>query len=216
MPRPSSRGQTLRSIARNPRAKTAWRSSGPRPARRFRKGRGRRFGTVDAVSQPLDKNKAFSLKWSEGVLSMPKLSLRWLTAGCLALTLVAASCGDDTAGSPPDGHAGAGGGGVGGHSGMGGMGGGGAGGMAGSGGGGAGGMAGIDGGGGTGGTAGIDASVDAAIDAAIDAAPDATIDAAPDAYVPSCGNGILDTAAGELCDTGIAPGNTGACPTSCA
>ena len=140
---------------------------------------------------------------------MPNASLRWLTAGCLALFLGAAGCGDDTVGP-------AGGSGGGGSSGHGGVGGGGAG-------GGVGGSGGIDGSG-TGGSGGIDASgtggsggIDApTIDAAmIDAPPpDASIDAAPDAYIPSCGNGILDTSAGELCDTGITSG-TGACPTSC-
>src|SRR5262245_31462379 len=137
---------------------------------------------------------------------MPRVFLRWLTAASLLLFIGAAGCGDDAVGVGADSGAGAGGGGMGGHAGAAGNGGmgGGAGGMAGS--GGAGGMA------GNGGSGGIDAPT---IDAAPDAEIDASIDAAPDAYVPACGNGILDTSTGELCDTGIAQGNTGACPQSC-
>src|SRR5204863_9282710 len=44
-------------------------------------------------------------------------------------------------------------------------------------------------------------------------ARDARSDAPASDALPACGNGVLDE--GEVCDTGIARGKPGACPTTC-
>ena len=54
---------------------------------------------------------------------------------------------------------------------------------------------------------------DTALDSTADTTADTTTDTTPDIDPALCGNGVIDGA--EACDTAIAAGQPGACPTSC-